>query len=125
MALAVLAVTSEAHAGLIVGGGLEGGATLTAPMTVGHGHGFVGSAGYRLGLGPVFLQPEAQGSYMTFPGTRDSVHAARLLAGGRVGFSMLVVQPALFAHTGIGWMGPGRHGRAFDMGLAVGFKVIP
>lgn len=124
--LAVLAVTiapREARAGLFLGAELDA-ATQVSNATSGNGYGFVGILGYRIKLGPVFLQPEAQGSYMLFPQSSFTTHATRVTGGGRFGLSGLF-QPALFAHMGIGWLGEGRNGRDFDAGLALGFKLIP
>lgn len=122
-AAAVLAVTGEARAGFFLGAELDGGTPINAPG-IGTGYGFVGQLGYRIGLGPVFLQPEAQGSYMVFPGTVSAGHATRILGGGRFGLGRLV-QPTIFGHAGIGWVGEGINGPAFDAGFALGFKVIP
>lgn len=122
-AATVLAVTGEARAGFFLGAELDGGTPIATPG-YSTGLGFVGSLGYRIGLGPVFLQPEAQGSYMTFPGTAVAGHATRILGGGRLGLGRLV-QPTIFGHAGIGWVASGVNGPAADVGFALGFKLIP
>jgi hypothetical protein len=48
----------------------------------------------------------------------------RVLGGARFGLSG-IFQPALYGHAGIGWLGAGRDGRAFDGGFSLGFKLIP
>lgn len=121
-AVAVLAVSGEARAGFFLGAELDGGTPINAPG-LSTGYGFVGMAGYRIGLGPVFLQPELQGSYMVFPGTVIAGKATRILGGGRFGLGRMV-QPAIFAHAGIGWVN-GDNAPALDAGLALGFKLIP
>jgi hypothetical protein len=123
-AAAVLAVTGEARAGFFLGAELDGGTPIDSPYSTGLG--IVGSLGYRIGLGPVFLQPEAQGSYMTFPGTAVAGHATRITGGGRLGLGRMV-QPTLFGHVGIGWVDVSRgiNGPAADVGFALGFKLIP
>jgi len=124
----VLASPREARAGFHVGGELDAASTFGAPAGHGNGFGFVGQLGYRFTLGPVFLSPEAQGSYLVFPyrdaGAGSALHATRVLGGARFGLSGLV-QPALYGHAGIGWLGSDRNGRAFDGGFALGFKLIP
>lgn len=123
----VLAAPREARAGLFLGGEFNAASPLGAPTGYQNGYGFVGTLGYRIGLGPVFLQPEAEGSYLTFPfeqGAGPATHATRVLGGGRFGLGALV-QPTVFGHTGVGWLGEGVNGRAFDVGFALGFKLIP
>ena len=119
----LLATPREARAAVFLGAELEGAQGLGLPG--GPGVGFAGALGYRIGIGPVFLQPEAQGSYMIFP--RDTVgasHILRILGGARVGLSGRF-QPAIFGHAGAGWFDADTNGPAFDVGLAMGFRLIP
>ena len=123
-AAAVIAAPREARAGFLLGAEFDAGTQVSNAGSSGNGYGFVGILGYRIKLGPVFLQPEAEGSYMVFPESLGTLHATRVTGGGRFGLAGLF-QPALFAHMGIGWLGEGRNGRDFDVGLQLGFKLIP
>jgi hypothetical protein len=122
-AAAVLATPGVARAGFFLGAELDAASPIDAPG-VGFGYGFAGAAAYRIGLGPVFLQPEAQGSYLVFPVAGGTTHTTRILGGARFGLGRMV-QPQLFGHAGVGWLGQGLDGRAFDGGFALGFKLIP
>lgn len=122
----VIAPSRDAHAGFFIGGEFDAAVPVALP-TAATGYGFVGSLAYRIGLGPVFVQPEAQGSYMGFLSSSPVLpgqHATRILGGARVGLARMI-QPAVVAHAGVGWLGEGRFGHAFDAGLALGFKVLP
>ena len=122
---AVLATPREARAGVYLGAEFDGGTMLAAPKGAKTGYGFGGTLGYRFGLGPVFLQPEAKGQYLVFPfDMADTLHTTRILFGGRFGLGSMV-QPQIFGHAGIGWLGSGVDGPAFDVGFALGFKLIP
>lgn len=123
-ALAVLVSVREARAGFYVGAEMDASSPISAP-TARTGFGFFGTLGYRLGLGPVFIQPEAQAGYLSFlTSTASAPRATRILGGARVGLARMV-QPTLFGHVGIGWLGAGQEGPALDAGFALGFKVIP
>jgi hypothetical protein len=125
LAAAVLASPREASAGIFLGGEYDAGQGLDLPSGTRTGYGFVASFGYRIGLGPVFLQPEAQGSYMRFPtdaGTASTV--TRALGGARFGLAG-IFQPALYAHMGMGWLDRYTNGPALDAGLSLAFKLIP
>ncbi|MFT3764614.1 MAG: hypothetical protein QM820_03715 [Minicystis sp.] len=122
----VLASPREAHAGFFLGAEFDAASAIDQPGAS-IGYGFVGAAGYRISLGPVFVQPEAQGSHMVFPasdGVGEAPHATRVMGGARLGLARMV-QPQLFGHAGVGWVGDGINGRAFDAGFALGFKLIP
>jgi hypothetical protein len=124
---AVLASSREARAGLIVGAEYGAGQQIDGPANAKSAYGLVGTLGYRLGLGPVFLQPEAQASYMTFPTTLDThEHLWRVQGGGRFGLGGMF-QPQIYGHTGIAWQGMDvfNNGKAFDVGFALAFKLIP
>ncbi|APR86583.1 Hypothetical protein A7982_11932 [Minicystis rosea] len=125
-AFAVVAAPKKAHAGFFLGAEFDAASAFDQPGAS-IGYGFVGTLGYRIGLGPIFLQPEAQGSHMVFPvsdGYTDVPTSTRILGGARVGLGRMV-QPQLFGHAGVGWVGDGINGRAFDGGFALGFKLIP
>jgi hypothetical protein len=124
-AAAVLASPGEARAGVFIGAEFDAGQPVGAPTGTKAGYGFVSMLGYRIGIGPVYVQPEAQGSFMVFPlDTGDHTHVGRLLGGGRFGLSGLF-QPAIFGHAGVGWLDSNTNGRAFDAGLSLAFKLIP
>jgi hypothetical protein len=121
----VLASTREARAGIFLGAEYDAAQGIDMPAGTRSGYGFLGTLGYRIGLGPVFLQPEAQGSYMIFPSDAgDRAHVARAMGGARFGLSG-VFQPAIFGHAGVGWLDTYTDGRAFDAGLSLAFKLIP
>jgi hypothetical protein len=123
-AFALLAAAREARAGIVAGIEVNAGHGFELPAGTHTGFGVAGALGYRIGIGPVFLQPEAQGGYVFFPGDAGAVHVARILGGARFGLSGLV-QPALFAHAGAGWLDVYTSGRAVDGGIALAFKLIP
>jgi hypothetical protein len=123
--LASLASTREARAGIFLGAEYDAVQGIDLPGVTRSGDGFRGTLGYRIGLGPIFLQPEAQGSYMLFPtDAGDHIHVARAMGGARLGLSG-IFQPAIFGHAGVGWLDTFTDGRAFDAGISLAFKLIP
>lgn len=123
----VLAASREARAGVTIGAEYNAGQQIDGPSNAKSAFGFVGGLGYRFNLGPIFLQPEVQGSYMTFPTTADThVPLWRALGGGRFGLGGMF-QPSLYGHAGVGWRGAdvGNHGKALDCGFMMAFKLIP
>jgi hypothetical protein len=120
----VTASSRTAHAGVFLGAELEGAAGFDMPPGTHLGYGFLGALGYRIGIGPVFLQPEAQAGYTLFPGAFTPPHAARVLGGVRFGY-WGKFQPAFFAHAGAGWLGSDANGPALDAGLSLSFKLVP
>jgi hypothetical protein len=124
-AAAILAAPREARAGVFLGADFDAGTMLSPPPGAKSGFGFGGTVGYRFGLGPVFLQPEATGQYLVFPfESADALHTTRVLGGGRFGLGAMV-QPQIFGHAGVGWLGSGVDGPTFDVGFALDFKLIP
>jgi hypothetical protein len=124
-AAVLLAAPREARAGVYLGAEFDAGTLFSPPSGAKNGWGFAGTAGYRFGLGPVFLQPEAMVQYLVFPFEgADALHTTRILGGGRFGLGSMV-QPQIFGHAGVGWLGSGLDGPAFDVGFALGFKLIP
>ncbi len=113
-----------ARAGVFLGAELDAGGGFDMPAGTHVGYGFLASIGYRILLGPVFLQPEAEAGYSVFPGAFTPPHAARNLGGVRFGFGG-VVQPAIFGHAGAGWLTSNIAGPAFDAGLSLSFKLVP
>ncbi len=86
--------------------------------------GIDGRLGYRIGLGPIFLEPEIGGGYLAFSGSGASQHLERVFAGGRFGLGGLV-QPQIYGHGGYGWITSDLHGPEGDVGFALNFKLIP
>jgi hypothetical protein len=124
-AAAVLASPGEARAGVFLGAEFDAGTVIHPPISTKTGYGFLGLIGYRIGLGPVYVQPEAQGGYMVFAtDAADHTHVGRIMGGGRFGLSG-IIQPAIFGHAGAGWLDSNTNGPAFDAGLALGLKLIP
>jgi hypothetical protein len=125
LAAAVLVAAREARAGVFLGAEYDAAQGIDMPAGTKSGYGFLGTLGYRIGLGPLFLQPEAQGSYMIFPNDAGAhIHAARAMGGARLGLSG-VFQPAIFGHMGVGWLDTSTDGRALDAGISLAFKLIP
>jgi hypothetical protein len=124
-AAVVLAHPRTARAGIFIGAEFDAGQGIEMPAGTRTGYGFMGALGYRLGLGPIFIQPEAQGGYLLFPTDVGlSTHVARVLGGVRFGLGGLV-QPAIYGHAGVGWLDAYTTGRAFDAGVSLAFKLIP
>lgn len=85
------------------------------------GYGVDGRLGYRLSLGPIFLQPEIQGGFVSF----DPTLFTRFGGGARVGLGG-IVQPSLYAHAGYGTANQGVSGGfRMDAGLALDIRVVP
>jgi hypothetical protein len=123
-ATVLLASPREARAGVDLGAELSAGQGIAMPGGSRPGLGFAAALGYRIGIGPVFFQPEAQGSYMAFPAAAGATHVTRVAGGGRFGFSGRF-QPSIYGHAGVGWLDQDTNGPAFDAGLMLSFKLIP
>jgi hypothetical protein len=115
--LALLLYPGVARAGFALGADFD----LGIPIGKGKfsiGPGVDGRAGWRIGLGPVFLQPELLGGFRSF----GDATLGRVMAGARFGGGGFV-QPSLFAHAG------GAFGRvsgfAAHGGVALDFKIVP
>jgi hypothetical protein len=134
-AAAATASPREARAGIFFGAEADAGQGIGFPMGAKPGVGFLGTLGYRIAVvGPLFLQPEAQGGYMVFPvEAADATHVARVLGGARLGLAGLagstslagIFQPSIFGHTGVGWLSADANGIAADAGLALAFRLVP
>jgi hypothetical protein len=123
LAALVSLASREACAGIFLGAELDGGVSIGAPG-VHAGIGFLGVLGYRIGLGPVFLQPEGEGSTMFFRGPVTLLHPTCILGGARLGLPGKV-QPAVYGHAGVGWLGATVDGPSFDAGISLAFKLVP
>lgn len=130
------ASSNDARADVVIGGDFN----IAAPLSVDDysklGFGFDARAGYRLGLGPVFVQPEVQFGYLSFNTDVDGFtgNLMQITAGGHVGLQGLV-QPSAFVHLGYGRLsssGPSditdgeslaSAGLLIDAGLALDIKI--
>lgn len=126
-AAAALALTTlsalDARADWVVGADLHAAFPIARGNVPPPAFGFDGRFGYRLGVGPIFVQPELDGGYVGFTGA----HMARFMVGGRLGLDG-IFQPQLFAHGGVGTTDVGYEtdfGYRFDGGLALDLKAIP
>jgi hypothetical protein len=84
--------------------------------------------GWRFDLGPVWLQPETGGSFVTVTRVKDGypMYVPRFLWGGRLGLSVSrVVQPSVFGHGGVGWRVNEARGPAADVGVALDLTLVP
>lgn len=140
VSFALLLAPSPARAGGRVAADFDLGAPVKPVyLALGTGVGLSVRGGWRFDLGPVWLQPEAVASFVTFdrtpdqydrlpsrsPGS-DTYSVPRLLAGARFGVGLgWIVQPALYAHAGIGWREHISNGPAADVGLALDFEPVP
>jgi hypothetical protein len=82
--------------------------------------------GKELDLAIISLTPEIGGSYHSFGGRLDAKHYSGFI-GGRLAFGK-VIEPAIFAHIGVGRLTgdfPGDTGAAFDAGVALDFTLLP
>ncbi len=127
-ALAVVATlvwAGKARAGISLRAELDGAQGIDMPGGTRPGYGFAAALGYRIGLGPIFIQPEAQGGYLLFPTDAGGrIHVTRILGGAHFGLSGKI-QPAIHAHAGVGWLSATTSGPALGAGLSLAFKLIP
>lgn len=126
-ALAVaLCAAREARAGIAVSAELDAAQGIELPSGARAGYGLGGTLGYRIGIGPIFVQPEAQGSYFAFPAGTGGIQTRmlRLMGGARVGL-LGRFQPTVFAHAGGAWLDTYTSGRSMAAGFAMGFKLLP
>jgi hypothetical protein len=138
---ALLLASSPARAGGRIGVDFDLGAPVKPVyLVLSNGVGLSVRGGWRFDLGPVWLQPEAGASFVTFdrtpdkydrlpsggPAHSDTYSVPRLLAGARFGVGLgWIVQPALFTHVGIGWREHVSSGPAADVGLAFDVERVP
>jgi hypothetical protein len=138
---ATIAVTKEARANPHLDFDLDLGTALqSAPNQERVDFSFGGGMrlGYRFQIigAPVWIQPEVGGHYMRF-GTNSSDlggydYAGTLTGGVRLGLQG-IVQPHVFGHLGLGFLGfavdpntvQGYVGPAGDIGFGLDFKLVP
>ncbi len=130
------AKTPEAHAGPTIGLDLDLGTAFQNQVDFSVGGGL--RLGYRFGLGysPLYLQPEIGGHYMRFGFNSQDVgydYAGILNVGLKFGLSG-IVQPNIFGHIGVGFMGYNQCGNctngpdsglgpAGDVGAGLDFRI--
>jgi len=95
------------------------------------GLGFDGRFGYRLSLIVLALTPEIGAGYQHLAGDDPlaELSVTRVFAGARLGFGA-IIQPAIFAHVGYGWLSATNvdrsdHAPMVDGGLAIDLRLIP
>lgn len=126
LASLALLTPTLAHAGAAIGVDLELGAPIAPGMRYGASVG--ARVGYRFDLGPVWVQPEVGGAFMSFQASPEvyGVDMPRLFGGARLGLGVSrVVQPALYGQGGIGWQGVRGHGPLGSVGLALDIAIVP
>jgi hypothetical protein len=135
LCLAVLCL-APSTANAEVGGRVDLDLDLGAPMidrdiTFGIG----GRFGWRFDVGPAWLQPEAGGSYTFFHCSncpditffRSDLRVARMFGGLRLGGAGLVarvIEPAIFAHAGYGWLSSSLSGPSADFGFSLDVHFV-
>jgi hypothetical protein len=142
--------TKEAHAGPTIGLDLNLGTAFqdrarSNTSTIDFSYGLGGRLGYRFHFPGtyVYLQPELGGSYMNFGANSSQAggysHAGALNGGARLGLSG-IVQPHVFGHIGLGFLGydavtrvgdtvirsttNSYLGPAFDVGLGLDIRIV-
>jgi hypothetical protein len=122
VAAAALTSTREAHAGPYLGVDLDLGTAFQNQVDFSYG------AGARFGWkiyfagAPVWLLPEVGGHFMSFGTATEIDHAGAAFGGLRFGFDG-IVQPNLFAHLGLGFVGDSDLGPYADIGVGVDFQL--
>jgi hypothetical protein len=125
--------TKEAAAGPILGLDLDLGTAFQSREA--SSVDFSAGGGVRLGYrfviprSYVYVQPEIGGHYMSFGFNSQQLgydYAGTLTGGIKVGLTG-IVQPNIFTHVGLGFMGYGANsgyiGPDFDIGLGIDFRV--
>lgn len=121
----VLAAPREAKAGPHLGIDLDLGTAFQRQVDFSYGLG--GRFGYKIHFPGNFfwLLPEGGGHYMRF-GTGNSLggfaQAGEVFGGVRFGLGGLV-QPNIFSHLGLGFVGNSQIGPAADIGVGVDFQI--
>jgi hypothetical protein len=119
---AALTSTREAHAGPYLGVDLDLGTAFQDRVDFSYGLG--ARLGWKFHLGaPVWLLPEIGGHFMSFGDSTEFGHAGAVFGGLRVGFDG-VVQPNVFAHLGLGFVGDSDLGPYTDVGVGVDFQIL-
>jgi hypothetical protein len=119
---ATLMVATEAHAGPYLGIDLDLGTALQDRVDFSYGLG--GRFGWKVYFAgaPVWLLPEVGGHFMSFGSATEFGHAGAAFGGVRFGFDG-VVQPNIFAHLGLGFVGDSELGPYADVGVGLDFQI--
>ncbi len=119
---AVLTSAREAHAGPYIGLDLDLGTAFQDRVDFSYGLG--GRVGYKLYFEGtnLYLLPEIGGHFMSFGSEGEFTHAGAVFGGVRFGFGG-IVQPNVFAHLGLGFVGSSELGPHADIGVGVDFQI--
>jgi hypothetical protein len=111
----------EAHAGPYLGIDLDLGTAFENKVDFSYGLG--GRFGWKFYFAgaPVWLLPEIGGHFMSFGSATEFGQAGTAFGGVRFGFDG-IVQPNIFAHVGLGFVG-GDFGPYTDIGLGLDFQI--
>ncbi len=121
----VLALSADAQAGPYLGLDLDLGTAFQHNVDFSYGLG--GRFGWKIyfpGV-PLWLLPEVGAHFMSFGSGRDAgefTESSSVFGGARFGFDGLV-QPNVFAHLGVGFVGAGELGPHTDVGVGVDFQL--
>jgi hypothetical protein len=119
---AVLATSREAHAGPYLGIDVDLGTAFENQVDFAYGLG--GRLGWKIYFrgAPVWLLPEVGGKFAGFPSGAEIDHSGAAFGGLRFGFDG-IVQPNIFAHLGLGFVGDLYMGPYTDVGVGVDFQL--
>jgi hypothetical protein len=121
VAAALVSSPREAHAGPYLGIDLDLGTAVQDKVTFAYGLG--GRFGWKIYFAgaPVWLLPEVGGHFMSFGTATEFAQAGSAFGGVRFGLDG-IVQPNIFAHVGLGFVGPD-FGPYTDIGLGLDFQL--
>jgi hypothetical protein len=119
---ATLAMTREAHAGPYLGIDLDLGTAFQDKVDFSYGVG--GRFGWKFYFAgaPVWLLPEVGGRFMSFGSATEFGQAGAGFGGVRFGFDG-IVQPNIFGHLGLGYVGDSELGPYADVGIGIDFQI--
>lgn len=123
LALGALVISErEAHAGPYLGVDLDLGTAFQNNVDFSYGLGArFGWKCYFAGA-PIWILPEVGGHFMSFGSATEFGSVGNAFGGLRIGFDGLV-QPNLFAHAGVGYVGNSTLGPYTDVGVGVDFQI--
>ena len=120
---ATLTASREAQAGPYLGVDLNLGTALQDRVDFSYGLGARFGWKIYFANAPVWLLPEVGGHFMSFGTATEFGHAGAAFGGARFGFDG-VVQPNIFAHLGLGFVGASELGPLFSLGLQVAYNSV-
>ncbi|APR75460.1 Hypothetical protein A7982_00806 [Minicystis rosea] len=122
---AVLASSREALAGPFIGVDLDLGTAFQRRVDFSYGLGARVGYKFHFAGAPLWILPEAGGHFMRF-GTGNDLgpydHAGAAFGGVRFGGGD-IVQPNVFAHLGLGFVGSSALGPHADIGAGIDFQI--